>query len=98
MTVTCNQGVNLTLQGVLTRPGKKPKHGKAKPIKLNLPGVSGRGNAGAPTTLSIQLPAAALSALAAHAPESIVLTLTATNANGTGRASATVGHLQGVTK
>ena len=88
----------MTLQGVLTKPGKKPKHGKAKPTKLNLGPVSAHANAGAPTTLTIQVPAAALSALASHAPESVAFTLTATNANGTSHASAGIGHLQGVTK
>ncbi len=98
LTVRCDQSANVTLAGVLTKPGKAPKHGKAKPTKLNLGPVFGHVNPGAPTTLTIQVPAAALSALAAHAPESVAFTLTASNGNGASHASAGIGHLQGVTK
>ena len=92
---TCNQAASITLRGVLTETGKKPKHGKAKTSKFNLGPVFGSAKPGAPTTLTIQLPAAALSALKGGAKESIVFTLSATNANGKAQASATVGHLVG---
>ncbi len=75
--------------------GPKPKHGKQKSKSYKLGPVSGSAKAGKVLTLSIKLPAAAVTALGKGSKESGTLTVTETNGNGTGRATAKVAMLKG---
>jgi len=56
--------------------------------------VSASVRAGRPLTLTVKLPAAALTALARNAAESVTFTVAAPNGNGTGGASAPIARLQ----
>jgi hypothetical protein len=64
-------------------------------LKFKLGPVSTHVRAGAPSTLTVSLPAAALTGLTKHLAESVVFTLTVSNANGTGHATAGPAHLTG---
>jgi len=97
LTATCNQAVSVRLTGVLTElVGKKPKHGKQKTKSFDLGPVSSALAAGAGKTLVLKLPNGAISGLESKAKESATLTLIATNANGQGRASASITSLRDV--
>ncbi len=85
----CNQPVNLSLTGVLT---EKLRHGHTKTFHLGP--VRASGHAGVTVRLSLKLPHVALTALKQGHPESLAVLLTAKNANGTGRATATIGKLK----
>jgi hypothetical protein len=87
--VTCDQQSRLSLSGVLTEKLSRtklktfhlgPAHGSAKP--------------GRAVTLSLKLPSGALKGLKQGHHESLAVSLTATSANGTGRASLTIGTLK----
>jgi hypothetical protein len=81
LTVTCDQRVEVTLTGRL-----KPKAFRLSPVHHEV-------TAEQPVTLALTIPARAMSALAKHVKESATVTLAATNANGTGHATATITRL-----
>jgi hypothetical protein len=91
----CNQAAHVTLQGKLTEV-LKPKHGKKRNKKLSLPKARGFARAGVPMTLTINLPRSALIALKAGTQESVTVTLTATNANGTSVTTDTIRRLKSI--
>jgi hypothetical protein len=91
--VTCSQAAQLALGGKLKITGKKPRHGKAKTTTVNLPTVHGNAQSGKATVLTVKLPGSAVSALGHGSKESLTLTLTASNANGTNHSTATIGSL-----
>jgi hypothetical protein len=96
LTAKCNQASKVRLTGTLTQLiGKKPKHGMQKSKTYRLGAVTGTAKAGKALTLTVKLPAAAVTALAGGAKESVTFTVTATNANGTGRAMTKVATLKG---
>ena len=97
LTVRCNQAGKVKLTGTLTQlVGAKPKHGKQKSKTYKLGPVNGTVKAGKALTLTVKLPAAAVSALGTGAGESATFTSAVNNANGTGRAEAKVATLKGV--
>ncbi len=97
LTATCKQFGTFKLTGVVTElVGHKPKHGKQKTKTFALGPVRGSLAAGVRRTLILKLPKGAVRALDGKAKESVSLTLVATNANGTGRASASIARLKGV--
>jgi hypothetical protein len=80
----CDAGASLTLHGVVTvKAGKSTKSTKSHSLGV----VKGTAVAGVPGTLTLKLPASVLKAIKSHAKVSVSLTLTATNANGAGRAT-----------
>jgi hypothetical protein len=93
--VRCDQAVRVTLTGTLTEAiGKKPKHGKQRTKRFRLGPVRKSVRAGVTYTLVLKLPKPALSGLKQHAPESVTLLLVWTNANGSGRTTATIARLR----
>jgi hypothetical protein len=97
LTVKCDQAGKVKLTGTLTQLiGQKPKHGKQKSKSYKLGPVSGSAKAGKALTLTIKLAAAAVTALGRGAKESAIFTVTDTNANGGGRATAKVAMLKGI--
>ena len=93
--LSCNQAAAGTLSGKLTeRIGKKPAHGEQRAKTFSLRGTHVSLRAGVPIGLVIKLPADALTALSRGASESLTLTLTATNANGTRKVTTTVPRLR----
>ncbi len=93
----CDQAVTGTLAGVLTElVGKPPKHGKQRTKSFDLGPVGGSLAADAARTFVLKLPNRALKALTSKAKESVSLTFVATDAQGTGRASAGIARLKGV--
>lgn len=87
MRVKCNQAATVKLAGTLTQAIGKSKKAYT---------LSGHGSvkANKSTGLAVNLPLGALNALTkSQANESVKLTLTATDANGTAHATATIGHL-----
>ena len=96
VTVKCNETGKVRLTGTLIQLiGKKPKHGKQKSKSYKLGPVTRSAKAGKALALTIKLPAAAVTALGRGAKESVVLTVTDTNANGAGRATAKIAMLKG---
>ncbi|HUA71730.1 MAG TPA: hypothetical protein VMA96_11620 [Solirubrobacteraceae bacterium] len=96
LTVKCDQAGKAKLTGTLTQLiGQKPKHGKQKSKSYKLGPVSGSAKAGKALTLTVKLPAAAVTALGHGAKESATFTVTDTNGSGTGRATAKVAMLKG---
>jgi hypothetical protein len=97
LSATCSQAVSIRLTWVLTElVGKKPKHGKQKTRRFDLGPVSSVLAAGVGKTLVLKLPSGAISGLKSKAKESAALTLIATNANGQGRATASITSLKDV--
>jgi hypothetical protein len=95
LTATCSQAVSVRMTGVLTElVAKKPKHGKQKTRHLDLGPVSSVLAAGVGKTLILKLPSDAINGLKHKAIESAALTLIATNANGQGRATASIIRLK----
>jgi hypothetical protein len=84
----CNQAAKVTLTGTL----RERFGGRAKPRirKFRLGPVRRSIDAGVATVLALKLPRAARKGLRHRARESAALSLTATNANGTGRTSVKV--------
>ncbi len=96
VTLTCNQATGVTLGGrVIRLVGQKPKHGKQRTVTTSLAQARRSVNSGAKVTLTVKLPASAVTALGHGARESVAFTLTATNANGSYRMSVTAGPLKG---
>jgi hypothetical protein len=93
--VRCNQTADVTLQGKLSEL-VKPKHGRKHRSTFLLPRARGSAPAGAAVTLTVNLPKSALTALRTHAHESVKVTLTANDVNGTSIATATIGSLKAV--
>jgi hypothetical protein len=89
---TCDQAARLTLAGLIkiTSRGAKGHPRKSRRLKVKALGASAA--AGVPLTMTVKLPKAALIARKRGAKESILLTLTAANVNGTGTETA---RLQG---
>jgi hypothetical protein len=75
--------------------GAKRSH-KKKTKTFSLAPVHASVKAGVPATLKLTLPKAALKALKRKARESVALTLTASNPNGTSTAQASIAQLHGV--
>jgi Divergent InlB B-repeat domain/FG-GAP repeat len=102
--VVCDQAAEAAVTGTLTQSvANKPKHGKQnpkhtkqRPKTFKLGPVRGSVRELATKTLVIKLPHGALTGLKNKARESVALTLTATNANGTASASAKIARLGGV--
>lgn len=95
VTVDCNQAAKVTLTGQLTRLiGKKPKHGRQRTTTSRLGPVTASVKVNRATSLTIKLPAQALQSLGHEATESVSLDLAATDANGTGHATAELAMLK----
>jgi hypothetical protein len=88
LTATCDQAAKVALKGVLTQAiaKKRVKHITLR-LTASLP-------AGVTKVLALKLPRSARRALGHHARESVTLTLTATNANGTSRATRKIARLK----
>jgi hypothetical protein len=83
VTVTCKQPASVKLSGKV-KAGKKT---------FSLAPAKGSLRAGGKATLTLKLPAAALSELKHGAPESVALALTGTNAGGSRSVTATISRL-----
>lgn len=95
-TVTCNQAAAVQLTGkVLETLPKKGKHGK-RTKTFTLSTASAAVQAQVPATLTFKLPTAALSALKDGKRESVTVTLTASNANGSTTATAAIPRIRAV--
>jgi hypothetical protein len=93
--VRCNQTAAVGLRGKLTeliKDNRGRKHRKS----FVLPRARASAEAGVAVTLTINLPRGALTALRAHAHESVKVTLTASDAGGTSITAATVRSLKPV--
>ncbi len=93
--LSCDQAAEVTLSGKLTAVLKKKhakKHGKTKVFKVAA--VRASLTADNAQTLTVKLPKAALAALARRSREAALFTLTASNANGTGEATARIPRLK----
>jgi hypothetical protein len=89
VSVRCNQSAKVSLRAVLTEKlAKKP----AKTFRLGPVRSSVKANVS--KNLALKVPLGARNGLKKKARESVKLTLTATNANGTSHASATIGRLK----
>jgi fibronectin-binding autotransporter adhesin len=88
--VKCNEGASVKLSGTVVEKLSK-KHTKS----FKLPSVSGNAHAATVLTLTVKLPKGALNGLRHKRKESVTFTLTATNTNGTGKATAKIGKLIG---
>ncbi len=85
----------MKLTGTLTQLiGTKPKHGKQKSKSYKLGPVSRSVTAGRALTLTVKLPAAAVTALGKGAKESAMFTAVLTSASASGRATAKVATLK----
>ncbi len=87
--VTCDQQSSLSLSGVVTE-----KLSRTKSKKFHLGPAHGSAKPGQAVTLSLKLPSGTLKGLKQRHHESLAVSLTATSANGTGRASVTIGTLK----
>lgn len=96
LAVKCDQAGTVKLTGTLTQLiGAKAKHGKQKPKTYKLGPVSGSVKAGKSLTLTVKLPAAAVSALAKGATESATFTGAVVGPAGGGRATTKLATLRG---
>ena len=93
LTARCDQGAAVRLTGAIKVTPKKNGTSKPKTKTISLSAVRASAKANVPLTLAMKLPKAVLTALARGAHESARFTLTATNANGTGRAIAKIAGL-----
>jgi hypothetical protein len=92
--VICDQDATVALTGKATRSvGKKPKRGKQKTKAFRLKPVRGTVRAMSAKKLVIKLPSRAVTALKRKSRTSVVLTLTASNANGSRSVSKKVARL-----
>jgi hypothetical protein len=90
---TCNQAVSFSLGGRVTI---KQKIGtKTNTSHVSLKAVHGSAKAGVTRKVTLRLPKTALTKLKQHTAESVAFALTAKNANGTSKATATIKHLRG---
>jgi hypothetical protein len=84
----CDQPAKATVAGTITevlRPGTHHRKPLLKTVRI--PPTRASLSARRTTSLTVTIPTAAATALAAHIPESASITLTATNKSGTGRVS-----------
>ena len=81
--------MNATIKGTITETLKHHKHTKT----FSLPTRHATLNAGAPKTISVNVPAALVLALRHHIHESAAFSLSGTNANGVAPASAKLAAL-----
>ena len=96
LSVRCNQAGKVKLTGNLTQLiGAKPKHGKQKSKVYKLAPGSGSVKAGRVLTLTVKLPAGAVSALGHGAKESATFTAVVVGPAGGGRATTKVAALKG---
>jgi hypothetical protein len=96
VTLSCDQATGVTLGGrVIRLVGKKPSHGKQRTVTTRLAQARRSVKPGAKMTLTVKLPAGAVTRLGQGAKESVTFTLVATNGNGTYRVSVTAGPLKG---
>jgi hypothetical protein len=95
--VRCDQAADVTLRSKLTEL-INPKHGKKHGKTSGLPVVHGTAQPQRSLVLTINLPAAALTALRAKAHEALVVTLTGANANGISTTTATISKLKPLTR
>jgi Divergent InlB B-repeat domain len=86
--ITCNQQANLSLTAVL-----KEELSKSKTKTFHLGPVHGTARPGSTTKLTLKLPKAALKGLSKHRKESLAVSLSAKNANGTGHARTTISSI-----
>ena len=94
LSVKCDQAARVRLAGTLTRLlGKKSKHRRQRARRTRLGPDVAAVSAGRSATLTLKLPSAALKALARHVKESVTVTVTATNADGTGEAATNIKSL-----
>jgi hypothetical protein len=93
--IRCNQTVDVTLQGRLTEL-VRATHGRRHSKIFVLPRAHGSARAGVDVTLTVNLPTNAVTALRAHTHESVKVTLTARDLNGTTVTSATIRSLRPV--
>jgi hypothetical protein len=95
LTVKCGHAGKVKLAGTLTQLiGTKPKHGKQKSRSYKLGPVTGSVTAGRALTLTVKLPAAAVTVLGKGAKESAMFTAVLTSASASGRATAKVATLK----
>jgi hypothetical protein len=95
LTVKCDQAAKVRLTGTLTRPlGKKPRHGRQRSKVYRLAPVSASVEAARSVTLTVRLPAGALTAFGRGAKESATFAVTATGRGGTGGATARIARLR----
>ena len=85
----------MTIQGKLTEV-VKPNHGRTRSETLSVLRAHGSAQAGVAMTLTVNLPSSALTALGAHAHESVKVTLTANDVYGTSVTTATIRSLKPV--
>jgi hypothetical protein len=93
LVVRCDQAAQVTLTGrlkatVITKHGRK-QHRRRRSFRVS--SVTGSAVAATSLTLTVPVPQRALRLLSSHARESVVFTLTATNANGRATAAARLG-------
>jgi hypothetical protein len=89
VSVRCNQGARVSLSGTLSE-----KLGKKRAKTFHVGPVRSSVKANVTKNVTVKLPARALTGLKQKARESVKLTVTATNSNGTTRARATIGRLK----
>jgi hypothetical protein len=91
--VTCDHAVSFTLAGRVTI---KTKSGhKTKTSHTAVKAVRGSAKAGVTRKVTLKLPKAALLKLKQRASESVAFTLTAKDANGSCKTTASIKHLRG---
>jgi hypothetical protein len=93
--VRCNQTAAVTLQGKLTEL-VKGNRGRRRRRTFVLPRARGSAQVSVALTLTVKLPRSALTALMAHARESVKVTLTASDVGGTSITAATIRRLKPV--
>ena len=97
LSVKCDTAGKVRLTGTLTQLiGKKPRHGKQKSKTYKLGPVGGAVKVGRALTLTVKLPAAAVTALGNGGKESATFTVVETGAGGGGRATAKIAALSAV--
>jgi hypothetical protein len=96
--IKCDQDTRVKLAGILTElRGHERAHGKSRSTRFTLGPIRGDLQAGVSRTLVLRLPRRALRGLSDKARESALLTLVASNANGSSHARAKVTRLNGKT-
>lgn len=93
VTASCDQAATLVLSGVVTAAATKGKHHKRKRA-FAIRSQDRVANAGARLTLTVKLPAAAISALKIGRRESVVFKLRATSGQLSTTTRATIGRLR----
>jgi hypothetical protein len=78
--------------------GARPKHGKQKSRAYRMGPVSGSLTGGRALTLTVKLPAAAVTALGSGAKESVAFTAVLTSTDGGDRATTKVALLKGTSR